>query len=180
MTSVVQIYGGDLNASLANGVCPANPIAIDSGGRIYARLPGDVLGDEFGFNAVAPKRAAGANPAFTDYALKSPDGFLAFEIYAPKLPADEYLVVAWSTNLDDETALAAQLDAYCLEIESGLGVLKAGAIVASVDKCTLAGETMVHTWDGFRTIKTILPVVVKLGSTITTAAVFYHVRVVQA
>lgn len=180
MTSVVQLYGGDLHASPANGIMPANPVCIDNGGRLYVRLPADVLGDEFGFNVVAPKRAAGANPVFTDYAIKSSEGFLAFEITAPKLPTDEFLVVAWSTTLDDETALAANLDAYCLEIESGIGVLKCGAISPSVDKCTLAGETMAHVWDGLHTIKTILSVIVKLGSVTPAAAVFYAARVVQA
>jgi hypothetical protein len=141
-------------------------------------LADTVLGDEYSFNAVAPARTGGGNPTFTSYAIKNATGFLLFEISAPKLPTDEFLIVAWSTVADDETALGLLLDAYCDEIESGIATLKAGAVSTNVDKCTLAGETMTHVWDGTTRIKTVLPVVVKLGSTTPTAAAFYGCRVV--
>lgn len=136
-------------------------------------------GDEFTFNAVAPARTGGGNPTFTGYAIKNATGFRLFEISVPKLPTDEYLVAAWSITANDETALGLLIDAYCDEIESGIATLKAGVLSTNIDKCTLAGETMTHVWDGTTTIKTILSVAVKLGSTIPTGNVFYGCRVVM-
>jgi len=141
------------------------------------------LGNEYTFNAAAPLRTGGGNPAtLATYAIKNATGFTFFEIAVPKLTTDDYLVVAWSTIVDDETALAAILDAYCDEIEGVVSIpLKVGSQSTNVDKCTLAGEAMAHMYDGTTTIKTILAVIVRLANTTpsATAPVFYGCRVMQ-
>lgn len=161
----------------ADGEAIPVPAQGDLDGRQVVRV--DTLGDKSSFNAVAPVRAAGSNPSFTNYAIKNIAGFKEFVLAVPSLPSNEYLVFAWSSAEDDEAALSLLMDPFCDEIESGIATLKAGTISANVDKLSVSGETATKRWNGETTIKTICAVVVKLGSVTPTGNVFYNAWVTQ-